>query len=282
MKFNPALPYPVLSKGNDSYNSSSFDAKVIAKKSFGQLVLEAEFSLNNAGLQDLINQGKAIFALHYECPQTSYRGLVKGTNETLTIKIDEQKLRGKMDVHSFIIANDRIVDYLNADWNSFYKKFPITYEKGNTLAFGGAAEIILHEEAAEEQNFPSIVTIQRADNREYMGIELGNNQILILLPGQLYKKYAKYGSSRLKDTILSMVILPALIDVFHIIKADSDSYEDNRWYQVLEQIFENNHVPFERVLNDQMPVIEAAQLVLRNPLFASFNEVEKFLAQEED
>lgn len=281
MKFNPSLPYPVLSKGNDSYNDSSFIVKVVAKKSFGQLVLEAEFVLNNAGLQDLINQGKAVFALHIECPHTSFRRLDKDDQQTLTIKIEEQHLRGRVDVHAFILANDRIVDYTNANWNSFYTGVPITYEKGNTLAFGGAVEIVLHEEAAEEQNLPSIVTIRRAGNREFIGIELGADQILVLLPEQLYKQYAEYGGSRLKDTILSLIIFPALIDVFHTIKAEPSAYEDNRWYQVLEQIFENNHIAFERVLNDQMPVIEAAQLVLRNPLVASFKEIEKFLKQED-
>ncbi|PFU22980.1 hypothetical protein COK80_25875 [Bacillus anthracis] len=282
MKFNPVLPYPVLSKGNDSYDNSSFDVQVVAKKSFGQLVLEAEFILKNEGLQDLINQGKAVFVLHYECPQTSFRGLTKSNQQTLEIKLEEQQLRGKMDVHSFILANERIDDYINADWNSFYTGVPITYEKGNVLAFGGAVEILLHEEAVEEQNLPSIVTIRRASNSEYVGIELGADQILVLLPEQLYKQYATYGGSRLKDTILSLVIFPALIDVFHTIKAEPSSYEDNRWYQVLAQIFENNHVPFEHVLNDRMPVLEAAQLVLRNPLVASFKEVEKFLAQEEE
>jgi hypothetical protein len=281
MKFNPALPYPILSKENHSYNNSSFDVQVIPKKSFGQLMLEVEFVLKNEGLQDLINQGKAIFALHIECPLTSFRNLFKGDQKTLSIKIEEQQIRGRIDVHAFILANERIVDYMNADWNTFYFGIPITYEKGNILAFGNAEEIVLHEEAAEEQNLPSIVTVRRAGNREYLGIELGTNQILVLLPEQLYKQYADYGSSRLKDTILSMIILPALIDVFHTIKADSSAYEDTRWYQVLVQIFENNHVPFERVLNDQLPVIEAVQLVLRNPLIASFKEIEKFLGQED-
>jgi hypothetical protein len=281
MKFNPALPYPILSKENDSHENSSFDVLVVPKKSFGQLVLEAEFVLNNAGLQDLIDQGKAVFALHIECPLTSFRRVDKSDQQTLTIKIDEQQLRGRMDVHAFILANEQIVDYTNPDWNTFYMGVPITYEKGNILAFGSASEIVLHEEAAEEQNLPSIVTIRRAGNREYVGIELGTNQILVLLPEVMYKQYAEYGSSRLKDTILSLIIFPALIDVFHTIKDEPSAYEDNRWYQVLAQIFENNHVPFERVLNDQMPVIEAVQLVLRNPLIASFKEIKKFLAEED-
>lgn len=281
MKFNTALPYPVLTKENDSYVNSSFDVQVVAKKSFGQLVLEAVFVLNNTGLQSLIDQGKAVYALHIECPNTSRRFLIKGNEQMLTRKIEEQQLRGRIDVHAFILANERIADYTNADWNSFYKGVSITYEKGNVLAFGNAVEIMLHEEEIEEQKLPSIVTVRRAGNREFVGIELSNDQILVLLPEQLYKQYGEYGGTRLKETILSMIILPALIDVFHTIKAEPSVYEDYRWYQVLVHIFEKNHVAFERILNDQMPVIEAAQLVLRNPLIASFKEIEKLLAQED-
>lgn len=281
MKFNPLLPYPVLSKENDNYNNSSFDVQLDAKKSFGHLVLEAKFVLDNPGIQDLIDQGKAVFALHIECPQTSFRKLVKEHQQILITKCEEKQLRSRIDVHALILANDCIVDYTNEDWNSFYTGVSFTYEKGSILAFGKAVEIVLHEVAEEEQNLPSIVTIRRASNREYVGIELGPNQILVLLPEQLYKQYAEYGGSRLKDTILSMIIFPALIHVLHTIKTNPSDYQDDRWYQVLSQIFENNHVPFERVLNDQMPVIEAAQLLLRNPLVASFKEIEKFLVQED-
>lgn len=281
MKFNPILPYPILSKENDNYIASSFDVLVTPKKSFGQLILEAEYVLNNVGLKDLIDQGKAVFALHIECPLTSFRMVFKSNQQTLMIKIEEEKLRGRMDVHAFILAKERIINYTNPNWNTFYMGIPITYEKGNILAFANAAEIVLHEEAAEEQNLPSIVTIRRVGNREYVGIELSTNQILVLLPEQMYQKYAEYGNSRLNDTILTMIIFPALIDVFHNIKAEPSAFEDNRWYQVLTQIFENNNISFERILNDQMPVIDAVQLVLRNPLIASFKEIEKLLGQED-
>jgi len=281
MKFNSALPYPVLTKENDHYINSSFDVAVQAKKSFGQLHIEANFLLENEGLQQLIIEGKAMYVLHIECPQTSYRKLQKSSVGLITVKIDDNHLRGKIDVHTFIVANERIENYTNDKWNKFYAGVPITYDKGNMLAVGDAVELVLHEDPTETQNLPSIVTIRRVEKAEYMAIDLGPDQIIIQLPRKMYDQYAQYGNSRLKETILTMVILPCLVDVFHTLKYNATEYEESRWYQVLEQIFENNHVPFSKILNDQMPVLEAAQLVLRNPLITSFNEIEKLIKEED-
>lgn len=282
MKLNSELPYPVLSKDNDHYINSSFDVEVEVKKVFGELVIDANFLLNNSGLESLIAEEKACFVLHIECPQTSYRVVKKSFTNRLTINIDENILRNKIDVHPLIVANDRIENYTNSNWNEFYSSLLITYEKGNILASSDAIELILHEDSTETQNLPSIVTIRRVEKLEFMSVDLGMEQIIIELPQKVYNQYAQYGDTRLKETILTLVILPCLIDVFHILKEDTSSFEDYHWYQVLMQIFENNHLSFTKVINEEISVMEAAQRVLRNPLIASFKEIDKLLSEEDE
>lgn len=282
MKLNSELPYPVLSKDNDHYINSSFDVEVEVKKVFGELVIDANFLLNNSGIESLIAEEKACFVLHIECPQTSYRVVKKSFTNRLTINIDENILRNKIDVHPLIVANDRIENYTNSNWNEFYSSLLITYEKGNILASSDAIELILHEDSTETQNLPSIVTIRRVEKLEFMSVDLGMEQIIIELPQKVYNQYAQYGDTRLKETILTLVILPCLIDVFHILKEDTSSFEDYHWYQVLMQIFENNHLSFTKVINEEISVMEAAQRVLRNPLIASFKEIDKLLSEEDE
>ena len=282
MKLNSELPYPVLSKDNDHYVNSTFDVEVEVKKVFGELVIDANFLLNNSGIESLIAEEKACFVLHIECPQTSYRVVKKSFTNRLTINIDENILRNKIDVHPLIVANDRIENYTNSNWNEFYSSLLITYEKGNILASSDAIELILHEDSTETQNLPSIVTIRRVEKLEFMSVDLGMEQIIIELPQKVYNQYAQYGDTRLKETILTLVILPCLIDVFHILKEDTSSFEDYHWYQVLMQIFENNHLSFTKVINEEISVMEAAQRVLRNPLIASFKEIDKLLSEEDE
>ncbi|WP_339252958.1 hypothetical protein NSQ43_03215 [Sporosarcina sp. FSL W8-0480] len=281
MRFNSSLPYPVLNKENDNYQSSKFEVELKAEKSFGQVSLEMFCTLENEGIERLIAEGKALYVMHIECPQTSFRSIVKSSLPNISTKISDHQLRGKMEVRPFVVAAATINNYTNVQLNDFYRELPLTFEKGNMLATADAIEIILHEEDTETQNLPSIITVRRVEKSEYMSIQMSSDQILIELPKEIYDKYAEYAGSRLKDTILATVFTPCLVDVFHTLKEDNTGYEDYKWYQVLEQIFDNNNIPFTQVLDGTVPVIQAVQLVLRNPLGKSFKEIEKLIKEED-
>lgn len=275
MKFNNSFPYPVLSSENDNYKNSKFETFIEAQKSFGQLHINLKCDLQDSTLAQLIADEKAKYALHIECPQTSFRQIFQSAEPYVVASIPDNRLRGKVDVHPFILVNKKIEDYDNPSLNDFYKGFPITFEKGNILAIGEAVEITLFEDDEESQNLPSIVTIRRSESAKDMMVSLNSPQIIIELPKQVYDNYAQNAGSRLKETILSLVILPSLIDVFYALKEDSADYSEYKWYQVLEQIFKKNNVPFSHIVDGTLPVLKAAQMVLQNPLEKSFGEIQK-------
>jgi len=275
MKFNNSFPYPVLSSENDNYTNSKFGTSIEVQKSFGQLYINLKCDLQDATISQLITEGKAKYALHIECPQTSFRQIFQSEEPYIIAAIQDNRLRGKVDVHPFILANQRIENYENLSLNEFYKGFPITFEKGNILALGEAVEFTLFEEDEESQNLPSIVTIRRSESAKDMVVSLNSPQIIIELPKHVYDNYAQNAGSRLKETILSLVILPALIDVFYALKEDSADYSEYKWYQVLEQIFKKNNVPFNHIVDGTLPVLKAAQMVLQNPLEKAFVEIQK-------
>ena len=277
MKFSNTLPYPVLADGNNNYVHSTFDVTVTASPSFGELKINSTFDLQNEGLQELINQKQAEFAIHIECSVTSYRQLYRSFNSELEITIEGNFLRGKIDLHPFIIANQKIIDYTNDNWSDFYKGYTAMFEKGSVLAIGKAIELILHEEPLSEQNLPSIVHVHKSTKAKYMQVDLNSNQITIILPEAQYNQYVHNGRSRLQNSLLTMVIFPALIDVLHLVKANSTTYEDYRWYQVVQQVFKSNNLPLEKVLSESISVIEAVQILLHNPLVGALNEVERIL-----
>lgn len=281
MKFNNSFPYPVLSSENDNYKNSKFDTTIEAQKSFGQLYVNLKCNLQDANISRLIVEEKAKYALHIECPQTSYRQIFQSEDPTIVATIPDNRLRGKVDVHPFILVNKRIENYENPNLNDFYKGFPINFEKGNILALGEAVEITLFEEDEESQNLPSIVTIRRVEKEKIMTVDIDSDQIIIKLPKNEYDQYSINASSRLKETILSLVILPSLIDVFYRLKESSEDYAEYKWYQVLTQIFEKNNRPLSQVINGTLTPLEATQMVLQNPLEKTFNEIKKFNETED-
>jgi hypothetical protein len=281
MKINNYYPYPVLYMNNDDYVNSSFNTKIQVFESFGEVKIRANFELNNQGIYDLIEKQLGVYLIHIECSQTSFRQAFETNMKTLDISIPTRELRGKIFIHSFIIANEKIDNYHNDSLNDWFKGIPIYFEKGNILAIGDAIETTLFEENLELLNLPSIAKVIKSNKNEFMEVDIHSNFITISLPEYEYNQYASNANSRLKNTILSTVILPGLVHVFSKLQDNREDLEGYTWYQVLEKIFQENNLNLLDVGTDSLPSLKAAQLVLRKPLRTSFQEIEKLNKMED-
>src|SRR5690606_3688627 len=103
------------------------------QESFGEVRIETRFELNNEGISQLLDEEKAAYLIHVECGQTSFRNAYYSSSSLLEVAIPSDKLRGKIEIHSFIIAKERIEDYTNDKLNDWYADSLITLEKGNIL-----------------------------------------------------------------------------------------------------------------------------------------------------
>lgn len=281
MKISSSYPYPVLQEGNDDYIQSLFSVDYEVATQFGELKVDVTFNLKNEGIHQLIMSGAAINMVHIECPQTSFRQVYKTIETSLHITIPTNLLRGKVLVHSFIVAQTAIANYKNELLNEWYRGIEINFEKGNFIAIGNAIEMTLYEDNMEFLNLPSIVNIKKSVRGEFMEVDIHSNNIVISLPSYEYEQYAANANFRLKNTVLSMVIVPCLTEVFSKINESKDDLEEYTWYQVMEKIFAENNYRLEDVGTDRLSALKAAQLVLRKPLKTSFEEIEKMNKIEE-
>ena len=281
MKINTSYPYPVLYMNNDDYVKSSFSATIGVHESFGEVRISANFHLDNKEMKRLIENDLSVYLIHVECPHTSFRDVYKTNKKKIEISIPTNKLRGRILIHSFIIAKEKIENYHNDDLNDWYRDISITFEKGNILAIGEAIEITLFEDHTELLNLPSIAKVVKSLKSEFMEVDLHSNVITISLPEYEYNQYASNANSRFKNIILSTVIVPSLVYVFSRIKENREDLEEYIWYQVLEKIFDENGYRIEEVGTDTLSALKAAQMVLRKPLKTSFEEVEKLNKTED-
>jgi hypothetical protein len=281
MKISTSYPYPVLYMNNDDYMDSNFRTKIDIHESFGEVKINATFELKNEGIQRLIENEAAVYLTHVECGQTSFRRGYQTSKKVHEIAIPTEKLRGKIAIHSFIIAKEKIEDYANDLLNEWFKDVPITFEKGNILAIGDAIETTMFEDNTEMLDIPSIVKITKSHKNEFMEVDIHSNIITISLPKYEYNQYATNAKSRLKNTILTTVIVPSLVYAFSKIKDNREDVEEYTWYQVLEKIFDESNYRLEDVGTDSLSSLKAAQLVLRKPLKTSFEEIEKFNKTED-
>jgi hypothetical protein len=267
---------------NDDYVNSSFQTNIKVQEFFGEVRIFAEFNLDNEGIKRLIEDNSCTYLIHVECGQTSYRQAFKTNQHSLEIAIPTNQLRGKIEIHSFIVANKLIDNYENDSLNDWFKQIqPITFEKGNILAIGEAIETTLFEDYTEMLNIPSIVKVIKSVSHEYMEVDIHSNIIAVSLPEYEYNQYAINANSMLKNTILSTVIVPSLVYVFSKMRENREDFEEYTWYQVLEKIFSENNYRIEDVGTDSLSALKAAQMVLRKPLKASFEEIEKLNKTED-
>ncbi|GAB6256930.1 hypothetical protein [Peribacillus sp. N1] len=281
MKLSNSYPYPVLHPNNDDYSNSSFQVEFVTEKVFGEFKIHAFFSLQNEGIEQLIQAGNAVYMLRVECPQTSFRKAYFNAKPEIHESIDTKHLRGKVNIHSFIIAQREITHYNNKSLNDWYKGIKIMFERGNLLAIGNAIEATLHEDNTELMDLPAIIDVHRGINKEYMEVEINSQIILVSLPEEEYDHYASYANTRLKSTIISMIFLPCLMEVFTRMKDDrEEDLVEYTWYQVMEKIFKENNLQIEDVGTDRLPALKAAQLILRKPLKLSFKEIEKIALED--
>lgn len=266
---------------NDDYVNSSFNTTINIEESFGEVKIQVHFKLQNDGIQSLVDQHVGVYLVHVECGQTSFRQVYKTNEKVYEISIATEKLRGKIEIHTFVIANRRIEEYQNDLLNEWFKELSISFEKGNILAIGDAIETTLFEDNKELLNLPSIATVTKSLKNEFMEVDIYSNIITISLPAYEYSQYAINAKSRMKNTILTTVIVPSLVYVFTKLKDNREDLEEYTWYQVLEKIFDENSYRLEDVGTDSLSPLKAAQLVLRKPLKTSFKEIEKFNRMED-
>ena len=75
------FPYPVLGELYNDYKNSKILDDIHYQKVGKEIIFKLRCYTDNIELRQLITQQKASYTFHIECPQTSYRNIVKTNKE---------------------------------------------------------------------------------------------------------------------------------------------------------------------------------------------------------
>ncbi len=279
---NNSFPYPVLSPFSDDYHSSTFDLNIEIKNEFNQLYMHGVLELKNDGLMTLINEKKAMYLIHLECPQTTYRTTFTGYENIFRENIDSSKVKGKLEINGFIIATDNIKEYTNPFLDDMYEGLNFNINKGNILAVTDRIDAVLFESNDDYKDMTSIISVRMSKTEEFMKIESESDKIMIILPEASYLLYAQYAKTDFKEVIITNIIFPALIYIFSLIENNRNEYDDTRWYQVLKEVLEKSDVDIDMIGNRGEPGYIIVQKLLHNPVMKSLEAIKLFSNQEDE
>ena len=186
-----SYPHPVLSHFSDDLIRCAFQATVTVDTTRTFYKLQIETVLGDRDLKQLIDSGKAAYALHIESGATRYRRLVTSAEPVFTLDIPASAVEGAVDVCVLIVATDAIPDYRNKNFHPDYEGRGFAVSKGDVLAVTEDRTFLADNERDQLRRIPSIFEVARTTDREAnaMEIELMGNKITIQLTSEDYDRY---------------------------------------------------------------------------------------------
>lgn len=274
---NKLTPYPILSNNNDNYMESSFYTCVDVSWQFHEIVIDFQAVLKNQEIEELLENKKAEYAVHVECPVTSFRRIYHLSNPKEKIHLSDCDVKSKVQISPFVVALTDIPHFSSHDFHADYSGINFSLEKGNILAMDVTAEYQI-EMDDEPQTMQSIIKLEASkdDKQEYMDVDCDSDYILIRLPKAEHEIYCNYARSSYKTTLLSQVILPALVIALQRIQhdtlvGDADDFS-SKWEKVLDVILKQNKINIE---DKNLSMFLVAQQIFQNPIIRSLREIQE-------
>lgn len=270
---NKYFPYPVIAKGNESYATATFTSDVDFEKNGFHIRFILKASSNNEGINELIASKKASFVHHIECVQTCYRYAVITQEEEEVFLIHQSKLNGAVQISTVIVANEDLKGYKNADFSADYRGFVFNIKKGCLLAIGECIEIELNKQKDDLENTSSIFSIvpNLDPNETIINVDVTStkSKIVIRIPIKGCNIYKNLSANlELQSIMHSMIIVPALVQVFDELKASRHelyNYSDCRWFKALTKACKNLKIELTEQSLENFDSYKTAQLLMDSP-----------------
>lgn len=269
-------PYPILYKYNNDYKSSVFDVDIMAEMDFRTVKIQTEFKLTNEEILTLIAEEKACYLLHVECPSTSYRVVYESFKPRIDVALTHDNIRDVVEVCSFIVLKEDIQNYKNENFNRDYEGYTFNLDAGLRIAVGDAKKFMIKTETDDLENLPSIIRVSKNEegSGDLMSVETWASDVIhVRLSPQYFDLYCSMGKSQYKNSIISMIFLPAILTVLNKMKYEEEEHADKKWYQVIASLLEENNIHIEELDTPSQPTLTVAQKILSFPVGRGLDEL---------
>lgn len=270
------FPYPILREQCIDYNNSIIKSNLLYDSIGNNIELKVEFIVNNDEIKKMIEEKVLSYALHIECGTTSFRKLYCNFNEVFNIEIPYSKLCNKVEVSCFIVANSNLSEFKIMDFNKDYEGLSFNLDKGSIIAIGNVWSLDINKDKDELGKLPSIFSVvMKKDLDRDFEININQDKIKILLSEENFINYKRLSKNKKNEPLIhSLIVLPALINVFNeLILSEGEGY-DHRWKIGLEKSLEKYKIDInniERLKSEG--AVRLSQLILEMPLKRTFENI---------
>ncbi len=268
MRFDKySFPHPVLGSGDDIAGKTGAELTVDDDDE-NAFVVTARYTVDNADIQDLISDGRAVYYCEITCSATLFRDVAVSSEPITVFTLPRDRVREKVEFLCLVVTTDAIAEYENSSVHPELAGISTDLDRGDILAYLGRASFladIAFDKLKAASTFMEIV--EGDQDGGPFDVILDNPKILIRLPKKDYASYktpAIGSNESLASTFQSSVALPALVYALDQL-ANSDDYSDKPWARAVNWRLENEFAAAGLTL-DSESVLNIAQQLLGAPI----------------
>lgn len=278
--------YPIIQEDNIDFKTKIFTANITmveSRTNARMAVFHVDCSLTNQYIKDLINKGKAKIYVHCECPVTSFRINYPISKLSDDIIVPSAFIMKSLELNVFICLEEDIDNYNSPDFSDEFEGFIFNLKKGQIIGKSHTFIADIVKSGSDFQNWPSVITIMRATDNEdtKLNVQYDDDKIIIYLNAENYDIYSNFSSKEIKNTLIRLVVFPAIIEVLCGVKSEEDSelYTEKNWYKVVEtqlKSLDPNFNDLQSYLLNRTP-LEIANILFKDSLNQSFQEINEMM-----
>ena len=271
LNININYPYPVIRPNEEDYVNTVFTGDLTVTPENDGYYIRPEFSIANAEIKKLIDEGKLTYAVEIECVSTWLRRLVRITDNKPE-KIEPTCIHETVELTPCIIAMEKITDFTNSDFAEEYCSIKYTINAGEVVGIGQKRTFDAFYQSDIIKDGSSIVHFEGSDSLKELSCDFTSNLINITLPKEQFDVYKNCGYNKNKYKILNAIFsIPVVVEAIGIISNDEKNpgeksgFEGKSWYKTivanLKRYAENNENNYKKLLDKPFT---SAEILLGN------------------
>lgn len=276
---NRLSPYPILDNYGDDYINSSFKAEYEVSTQFSEVYGRITFKLENEEIQSLIDNKKAEYLVHIECPSTCFRTKISTVEKEAEFKLNSKDLSKTIEIRTFIVLTENICDFSSKDFHPDYVGQKFNLSAHQIIAIGKAMNYSVENDDKDLDSLPSILKIGKLKDARKGSLAINTDEdkyVMIGLAEEVYGLYGTLGKSTFKATAFTLVLFPALIIILqrmHDYRNDDD-FKNRHWFQVINTLLEKNGFKLDDIKLENDSLLSVCQSIFADPIARSFSELE--------
>lgn len=283
---NISFPYPVLRYGSDDILPELSDdcIAISVSKEISDYVFDISLKIDNADIDELIQQDKAIYTCEVDCIKTVWRESFPSKSPNFSIRIPRKDLAGNITFNAYVSVKEPILDYHNSGFNSDYGNSCFNMEPGDILV--GFPEVKHHIDIKYDklQAAGSFMIIHEDPEHAVVNFAFDHDKIDINLPTPMFRQYQNGLKTNFAELMHATLAFNALTcALYELPKIYSDSSGSLLWIQAIIHRLQTEpqfNGLFDSESMEISDVPKVANILLKDPYKRLFDNLTEQIAND--